>query len=180
MEHPVLTARQVELMDELFARYGGRLGGDALAYGNHARRVASFCTALHRGTADEQEQIAIAACFHDLGIWPEHTLDYLPPSAALAVAYLTEAGRAGWVDVVVPMIVEHHRLRACAHPLVEHFRRADLVDVSLGLVKAGLPAPLVHAVRARYPNAGFHVRLLQMGARWFVRHPTRPFPFVRV
>lgn len=38
------------------------------------------------------EKYAIAAVFHDIGIWTNHTLDYLDPSAGQAKAYLTETG----------------------------------------------------------------------------------------
>jgi hypothetical protein len=44
--------------------------------------------------------------------------------------------------------------------LVEVFRKGDLVDFSIGLIKSGLPGSLVKEVKAAIPNAGFHRFLL--------------------
>ena len=55
------------------------------------------------------------------------------------------------------MIDEHHKLRRYAddrYPLVEVFRRGDLADFSLGLLKSGLPGGFVKDVKAAFPNAG--------------------------
>ena len=38
--------------------------------------------------------MAIAAAFHDIGIWTAGTFDYLEPSVRVAAAYLTGTGRA--------------------------------------------------------------------------------------
>ena len=63
-------------------------------------------------------------------------------------------------------------------PLVEVFRRADLVDVPLGFLKQGVPRKFVREVQRQFPNCGFHLRLLKLWVRWFPRHP-RPLPMMR-
>lgn len=75
------------------------------------------------------------------------------------------------------MIVEHHRIRSVSFatsPLVELFRRADLVDFSRGFFRFGLPWPVVAEVMREFLNAGFHrmlVRVLPRG--WYGIHSTR-------
>jgi len=86
-------------------------------------------------------KFAIAAAFHDLGIWTDATFDYLKPSVGLAVAHLRDTDRESWIPEVSEMILEHHKLspyRRDPHSLVEPFRRADWVDVSRGLLRFGL------------------------------------------
>lgn len=63
--------------------------------------------------------------------------------------------------------------------LVDAFRRADLVDVSLGLMRSGLPRSFVRDVRRAFPNAGFHRRLLALGAQRARSHPLSPLPMLR-
>ncbi len=71
------------------------------------------------------------------------------------------------------------RFRGPFERAVKTFRRADLVDVSLGLVRFGLPASQVRAVRKAFPKAGFHRRLLVQTARQFLRDPLHPLPMMR-
>jgi hypothetical protein len=82
------------------------------------------------------------------------------------------------------MIDQHHRLRRVVEgpepEVVEAFRRADLVDLSRGVLRAGLPRELISELAARFPYAGFHGFLARTGLRWAVRHPLRPLPMVRL
>jgi len=60
------------------------------------------------------------------------------------------------------MIRLHHKLTRCVEgpdSLPEAFRRADLVDLSLGTIRFGLPRSFVRGVRDAFPNAGFHASL---------------------
>ena len=57
------------------------LGHDFVAYRNHVYRVVNLCLAIAGGGDQvELEKIAVAAVFHDLGIWTNHTFDYIAPS----------------------------------------------------------------------------------------------------
>ena len=85
--------------------------------------------------ADSLEKIAIAAAFHDLGIWTDHAFDYLTPSVKHAKAYLGRHDRAEWTAEIAEMICQHHKVSAyagAAGSLVEPFRRADWIDVTRG------------------------------------------------
>ena len=165
------------------------LGRDLVAYRNHVYRVVNLCLAIAGDRRVELERIAVAAVFHDLGIWTNQTFDYLAPSAALAGEHLTARALTDWIPEITAMIVDHHKVtpsRAYPHPsgvegpsLVEAFRRADWIDVTLGLRRFGLPRAFVAAVADTWPNAGFHRRLVELTVdRWW-KHPLNPLPMVK-
>jgi hypothetical protein len=171
-------------VDELLAPHAAALGNDFAAYRNHACRVANLCAAQLAAPAPEQlRKIAIAAAFHDLGIWTDKTLDYLAPSVGLATAYLRASGHAAWTAEISLMITEHHkisRFRGHAAWLVESFRRADLIDVSRGLFSFGLSRGLLRAVFSTWPNAGLHKRLVQLELGRIRTHPWNPLPMFKL
>ena len=172
----------IALVDEILAPWRERIGRDFDGYRNHAQRVARFCGALSVAAPDTQRKIAIAAAFHDLGIWSAGTMDYLPPSAALATEYLRARGLDAWTPEVERMIAMHHRARACGAPgdeLVEALRKADLVDLTVGFVPFGLDRALVATVKDEFPNAGFHRCLARLLGGWFRDHPLSVPPFLR-
>lgn len=177
--------KEITILDEVLETHAAELGGDFTAYRNHAYRVVNLCVALSPGGAAQLqlEKIATAAAFHDLGIWTGRTFDYLGPSAELACAHLTRAGRAEWVPEVTEMIFEHHKIssyRGRQHRLVEPLRRADWVDVSKGLITFGLPRELLREVFSTWPGAGFHKRLVRLGLNRLRTHPWSPLPMVRL
>jgi hypothetical protein len=177
----LLTA--IPIVDEVMQAHASALGGDYVTYRNHAYRVANLCRLLADPDPQQMQKVAIAAAFHDLGIWTAGTFDYLAPSIALASAYLARIGRAEWALEVTAMIGEHHKLSASREPthwLVEPFRRADWVDVSRGLLTFGLPRRSLAAVFAAWPNAGLHRRLVQLTFRRLRSHPLSPLPMLRL
>jgi hypothetical protein len=178
----LLTA--IGTLDEVLHEHAGVLGEDFTAYRNHAYRVVNLCLALSAGGgADRLEKVAIAAAFHDLGIWTDGTFDYLPPSVELARAHLARSGRSRWASEVSAMIREHHKVsrhRGDPEGLVEPFRRADWVDVTHGLVRFGLSRSVVREVLATWPNAGFHKRLAQLELTRLGTHPWSPLPMVKL
>jgi hypothetical protein len=157
-------------LEEILDNWKQDLGKDYLGYKNHLYRMINFCFALRPCNTEERQKIIIAGCFHDLGIWTSHTFDYLPPSVALAKTYLTQNNLQQWSPEIELMIEMHHKLRKYQderYPLVELFRKGDLVDFSLGIVKCGLP------------NAGFHKRLAQLELSWFPRRLLNPVPVLK-
>ncbi|WP_157858121.1 hypothetical protein [Pelodictyon luteolum] len=61
-----------------------------------------------------------------------------------------------WIKAVEAMTWRHHRLtpyHAAQGPLVEPFRRAERVELSLGTIRFALDWNLVRDIRRRYPNA---------------------------
>ena len=71
----------------------------------------NLCAALSPGDPEALQKIAIAAAFHDLGIWTDRHLR-LPAAVdpAGARAYLAGCGRAEWTPEVTAMILEHHKI----------------------------------------------------------------------
>ena len=178
--------KHIPLLEDILAPWKHAIGADYPGYRNHVYRMVHFCFALREcvpdWTDDARRKVVIAGCFHDLGIWSDRTFDYLPPSIVRAAMYLEEHALSAWTPEVELMIATHHKLRRFAdvrYPLVEVFRRADLIDVSLGLVKFGLPGTYVREVKRRFPNEGFHKRLVQLAVGWAPRHPARPLPFLK-
>lgn len=174
---------QIATLDALLQAHAAQLGDDFTLYRNHCYRVANLCVAQSSPDAQQLERIAIAAAFHDLGIWTEGTFDYLQPSAALASAYLAGAGKAEWVPEITEMILQHHKIsRYRGNPewLVEPFRRADWVDVTRGLLSLGLSRKLIGTVYSAWPSAGFHKRLVQLELAHIRKHPLNPLPVFRL
>lgn len=124
----------------------------------------------------------IAAAFHDIGIWTAATFDYLAPSVQQATIYLQQCNLAHLGPEVTALIEQHHKLsRYCGcFASVEVYRRADTVDVTLGLRRFGLSRSLVRDVQQAYPTLGFHRMLAQLAARQWLRTPWRPLPMVRL
>jgi len=158
------------------------LGPDRIAYRNHVYRVANLFLAIAGSSPVELEKLAVAAVFHDLGIWTNHTFDYIAPSVALAREHLATRGLAHWIPEIEAMIVNHHKVTtslADQRSLVESFRRADWIDVSRGLRRFGLPRTFVAEVLGAWPDAGFHRRLVGLTIdRWW-KHPLNPLPMVK-
>ena len=172
----------IPTVNAVLDNHASALGNDFIAYRNHVYRVVNLCLAI-AGNRVELEKIAVAAVFHDLGIWTNHTFDYIAPSVALAREHLSASAHADWIPEIEAMIANHHKItRARAHPdcLVEGFRRADWVDVSYGLRRFGVTRPFIKSLFATWPSAGFHWRLVQFAVAWFPRHPLTPLPMVKL
>ena len=169
-------------VEEVLDDYAPELGHDLIAYRNHVYRVVNLCVAILGDSRGELEKIAVAAVFHDLGIWTNHTFDYIAPSVALAREHLAARGMADWIPEIEAMIADHHKVTPShAHPrsLVESFRRADWIDVTRGLRRFGLPRTFIAAASAPWPSAGFHRRLVQLTIDRFLKHPLTPLPMVK-
>ena len=158
------------------------LSHDFIPYRHHVYRVLNLCLAILGDSRFELEKIALAAVFHDLGIWTNKTFDYIAPSVAIAREHLTARGMADWVPDIEAMIVDHHKVtESCSNPqlLVESFRRADWIDVSRGVRMFGVSRKFIAAVAARWPDAGFHRRLVELTIGQWWKHPLNPLPMVK-
>ena len=172
----------LQTVEEVLDNHAAELGHDHTAYRNHVYRVVNLCLAIVGDSRVELEKIAVAAVFHDLGIWTNKTFDYIAPSVAIAREHLAARGKADWIPEIEAMIEDHHKVTASgANPelLVESFRRADWIDVTRGLRRFGLPGSFIAGVAATWPDAGFHRRLVQLTIdRWW-KHPLNPLPMVK-
>jgi hypothetical protein len=172
--------RSVPLVEEILEFHRGRAHGDDAgydAYKAHVYRVVNFARALTPDQPERDEKLAIAAAFHDLAAFD--TLDYLVPSIEAQDAWLKQTGRETWSDELALIVAEHHRLSRYGSarpyaPLVEAVRRADLVDVSQGLIRFGLPRSYVKDVRAAFDASVFFERVIPSGTLRAVRQLQRP------
>ncbi|BDU02581.1 HD domain-containing protein [Nocardia sputorum] len=177
-----------DLREEVEARlapWQQQLGADRAAYTNHVLRVLTLCDLL---AADRQpppstrEEFLTAATLHDIGIWSAGSFDYLAPSCDQARAWLASIDRDDLTGLVVTMIDQHHKIRPAGppHDPVEIFRRADAIDVELGLLgRFGISRRTYSELAKRYPNHGFHRRLVTLTARRLRTHPASPLPMLK-
>lgn len=174
---------RVPLLDEILETWRSPLGDDFAGYQNHCYRVLNFCLALTGDCPDALPKVAIAVAFHDLGIWVNHTWDYLPPSEQLAREYLVGTDREWWNEEIIAAIEYHHKMTPYKDRpdwLVEAFRKADLIDVSKGIFKFGLSSAFVGEVLVQFPNAGFHKRLVAFTLQRLKTHPFSPMPMMKL
>jgi|SRR5688572_19065029 len=177
-----MLLERIAVLDHVLEQHAAALGDDFTGYRNHAYRVVNACMALGPTGDGALEKVALAAAFHDLGIWSAQTFDYLEPSVQLACTHLSCAGHAAWHGDIAAMIREHHKIRpyrGAGAELAEPFRRADWIDVSRGVLSFGLPRRLLRDISARWPNAGFHRLLVRLALREVGRHPFRPVPVLK-
>ena len=172
---------EIPTLDSLLNLHANTLGDDFTAYRNHVYRLVNFCVAFVPADMERLETIAIAAAFHDMGIWTDHTFDYLQPSARLACTHLARSGRESWSGQITNMILEHHKIFPYrGDALVERFRRADWIDVSMGALTFGIDRKFVREVIATWPSAGFHKRLVQLELHRLRTHPWNPLPMMKL
>lgn len=172
------TTNSHSIIDKLLEPYKHVLNEDHLKYRNHACRVFLNCLAMDKD-ASNIEKYAIAAVFHDIGIWTNNTIDYLAPSIEQAKKYLLENGRGVWIEEISQMIYWHHKTSSYKgeyERIVEAFRRADYIDVTFGLITYSLDRKTVAAIRKPFPNAGFHLFLLKKIGKRLLLHPLNPLP----
>lgn len=161
--------RSVPLAEAILESHRHRAHGDDIgwdAYKAHVYRIINFARALMPDDPARDEKLAIAAAFHDLAAFD--TLDYLVPSIEAQDSWLRETGRAAWSHELALVVAQHHRLTGYAPsrphaPLVEAVRRADLVDVSQGVIRFGLPRSYVQEVRSTFDAGVFFRRVIPSG-----------------
>ncbi|HEY6506262.1 MAG TPA: HD domain-containing protein [Chitinophagaceae bacterium] len=168
-------------IEDLMQKFRPIMGADHDRYKNHVYRVFLNCLLIDSDKTNE-EKYAIAAVFHDIGIWTNHTFDYLSPSAEQARIYLSETGKHDWTDEISQMINWHHKMskyKGNHSTTTETFRKADWIDVSLGLLTFGNDKQKLKETRRKFPNLGFHSFLVRTTIKNFFRHPLNPLPMFK-
>lgn len=168
-------------IEELLDKFRPVIGVDYEKYKNHVYRVFLNCLIIDSNKINE-DKYAIAAVFHDIGIWTNHTIDYLDPSIKQATIYLHESSKHGWIDEIKQMIYWHHKIRKYKgehEQTVENFRKADWIDVSLGWLAFGFDRKKIRSGKRSFPNAGFHWFLVKRIVKNFFKHPLKPLPMFK-
>jgi hypothetical protein len=179
---PVVTTHP--LIDEILVAHAASAHGDEAGfagYRGHVYRVFNYARVLVDDADDRDDKLAIAAAFHDIEAFSG--LDYLAPSIQVQDAWLERTGRGAWSAELAVVVAEHHRFTRYRGPharLAEAMRRADLADVSQGLVRSGIPREHVRAVRDAIDVGSFFTRTVPRAAvRNLLRHPLDPLPHTR-
>jgi hypothetical protein len=185
MANDLTIYSSLPLVEQILSPWQERIGADYVGYKNHVYRMLHCCFALTACSDEDRKKLMIAACHHDIGIWSDHTVDYLPPSIREATHYLSIHQLSHWEEEITLLIDLHHKIRAIKgsvadkYRLLEIFRRADLADFSLGLILGDVPAEFMKRLKQEFPNAGFHKMLMKAAGGWFAHHPLSPPPFMK-
>lgn len=170
-----------KIIEELLQKFKPAINRDYDKYKNHVYRVFFNCLLLDSDKNNE-DKYAIAAVFHDIGIWTNHTIDYLDPSIAQVKIYLSETGQRALTDEITLMIYWHHKTskyKGEYKKTAEAFRKADWIDVSLGIKAFGIDKKKIKETRKKLPNLGFHLFLVKRITKNFFRHPLNPLPMFK-
>lgn len=171
------------LVDEILEEYKYLIKNDFNGYRNHVTRMLNFCHYLMPDiTMEDSKKIQIAAAFHDIALWTHDRVDYLVPSYQDCHQYLENEGLEDWKEEIQIIIDMHHLLFAYKGPyekLAEVFRKADLIDFSLGFVKKSVDKAFIKKVRSAIPNAGFHKTIMRFTMVQLGRNPLNPVPMMR-
>ncbi|KKD35191.1 MAG: HD domain-containing protein [Limnoraphis robusta] len=174
--------KQIPLLEEILSEWKSLIGLEYQGYRNHVYRMIHFCFILKDCNEEDRKKIIIAGAFHDLGIWIEDTVDYIPPSIPPAIEYLHRKNLEAWSEEITLMIRDHHKVskyKGEESSLVEIFRRADLVDFSLGLFNFGIEKANIEKLKMTFPNNGFHKNLAKRIGKWVIKHPLNPLPMFK-
>jgi hypothetical protein len=171
------------IADEILDDYKAVIGNDFDGYRNHVTRMLNFCHYLNTDLSEEDSQkLQVAAAFHDIALWTQDRVDYIYPSIEDCKSYIAETEYNKWADEICAIVEMHHLVHSYDggfQRLVELFRKADLVDFSLGLIKFGLPSSIVKDVKRALPNAGFHLALVRFTGKQLTRNPLKPLPMMK-
>jgi hypothetical protein len=170
-----------KIIDTILSEYKTDLGIHFNAYRNHVCRIYSFALLLDKDKTNH-EKYAIAATFHDLGIWTANTFDYLEPSIELSKQYLIKNNKTDWIDEISLMIDMHHKrsfYKGNFQNTVEVFRKADWIDVTLSIKKYGLATSEIKVIQKAYPNKGFHWFLTKQTFFNLLKNPLNPLPMFK-
>ena len=157
------------------------LKSDYDKYKNHVYRVYLLCLKIDR-QMENADKYAIAAAFHDLGIWTHRTFDYLEPSINQAREYLDKIEKPEWKNEIACMIDMHHkrsRYSGQNEKTVETFRRADWIDVTRGIINFKIDRKEIKDLQKKFPILGFHGFLLKQSIKNFLKHPLNPLPMFK-
>lgn len=149
------ATRCLQVLRDLTGEVGGPME-------RHCARVIVLTRELARrgGHSIDDELVVCAAWLHDLGLYPEVATKaaYVTDSRHLAERVLAEEGwDAARIRLCAEAVEHHHELPSqwARGNEVELLRRADLIEVSMGLVSFGIPRAFRQDLLARVPRDGF-------------------------
>ena len=168
------------IIDQILALYQTDLGSHYQKYRNHVYRVLNLTLMLNSEEQSSEKALAIAAAFHDLGIWTAHTFDYLSPSIDLAKAYLKKHALTNLKSMVTDIINNHHKFSNYKGiEIAESFRKADLTDLTFGFINFGVTRYDLNELNKEFPSLGFHRFIVKQALKNTLKHPLNPLPMMK-
>jgi hypothetical protein len=176
--HKLIT--QNDIIDSILNSHKNDLGKYFEQYKNHVYRVYNLAVA-HVTSDRDIKILSIAGAYHDLGIWTSNTFDYLKPSVELAEKYCIENSIDNRAASEIEIIIDdHHKLsKTKRSKLAEIFRKADLIDLTFGLMGNPINRKLIRDLREVFPNKGFHITLCRLFIKNLFKNPFRPLPMYK-
>jgi hypothetical protein len=153
------------VVESELARLAGAIRADMAGYRNHIYRVLTYAMHFMGGEQRWLRPFAFALAYHDAGMWTDHDLAYLEPSAAAAKAARRDHAADLDPTLIHNLIVRHHKVTAFRGPdakAVNALRKADWVDASQGMIRKGLTRAEIAAVNGVRPAYGFPERLMRL------------------
>ncbi|MBV6644411.1 MAG: hypothetical protein KI790_03125 [Cyclobacteriaceae bacterium] len=171
-------SKNIRYIDAMLNPFRKVLGSDFQAYRNHACRVYSYACILL--LMRENQKLALVAAFHDLDIWYSSTMDYLSGSSKLAKHYASDRKLPFLEDEIDFMISSHHSLKRIKGNIeAEAFRKADLIDLTAGLLTFNLPRSMINYIERKYPRHKFSRMMFRKAITYAFSHPRKPFPMFK-
>lgn len=172
--------KENKFIDSILESYRSVIGKDYKTYNNHVYRIYHLSLSMDSNPVN-QDKYAIAAAFHDLGIWTD-SFDYLEPSIKMSNQYLIENKLENWAKEIELMIDNHHKrsfYKGKYSKTIETFRRADWLDVTMGLKMYDVKKDVFMSIKKQYPINGFHWFLVKQSTKYFFKHPLNPLPMFK-
>jgi len=167
-------------IENILKQHQSDLNLDFDKYRHHVYRVFNFTLLLCEADKPDTEALAVAAAFHDIGIWTAGTLDYLGPSVALAREYIKAKQLKVSAKAVENIILNHHKVtRYKDNELVEAFRKADMIDLSMGIISHGISGKEISEVYDLFPGEWFHTFILGEIVKNAIKNPLNPLPILK-
>ena len=169
-----------EIIEGILCVHQTQLATHYAKYRNHVYRVFNLALILSNPDEENYKALAIAAAFHDIGIWTDNTFNYLSPSVSLARIYIVQNNLTHLETLVTNIINNHHKLSPYkSNSFVEAFRKADLIDLSFGLISFGVDAGQQTSLNRSFPLQGFHRFIILQAFKNIVRQPLHPLPMMK-
>lgn len=158
------------LDDELFS-LASAVGHDFGAYRNHCLRVLTFTKYFLPASFEKDfpgaiDLAATSIPYMRTGLWKEtktNPLNHVESSKDHIDAALKASFTPPEMDILRAIVLQQHKITDYAgmdsekgNILVNAVRKANWVDITMGLVRFGLPASLLEAAYEELNSAGFH------------------------
>ena len=168
-----------ETFEAIFQEHKLVLGKDFEHYRGHCYRILNYMNYWKLNEV-EFKTCEVAIPFHDMGIWTHKTMDYLEVSFEGAKKYIEEKKLDIEKDSLENIIVNHHKISKIKdNSLAEKLRKADLIDLSFGVIKFGIDQKAMHSIVSEFPFLEFQQVIFKKVFSHAVRNILNPFPMLK-